>query len=71
MDDVFSFRFTVYPYSSLSAAMNPANSEAAAAGKARHKDKKQRRKKRMDPIKDDCGAATAEDVELAHLHSWM
>ena len=51
--------------------MNPANSEAAAAEKARHKDKKQRRKKRMDAIKDDCGAATAEDVELAHLHSWM
>jgi len=71
MDDVFSFRFRVYPYSSLFTTKNPANSEAAAAGKARHKDKKQRRKKRMDPIKDDCGAATAEDVELAHLHSWM
>ena len=69
MDDVFSFRFRVYPYSSLFAAKNPANSEAAAAGKARHKDKKQRTKKRMDAIKDDCGAATAEDVELANV--WM
>ena len=49
-----------YPYSSLSAAMNPANSEAAAAEKARHKDKKQKRKKRKDAIEDDCGAATAE-----------
>jgi len=51
----------VYPYSSLSAAMNPANSEAAAAEKARHKDKKQKRKKRMDAIKDDCSAAAAEE----------
>ena len=41
--------------------MNPANSEVAAAGKARHKDKKQKRKKRMDAIKDDCSAAAAEE----------
>jgi hypothetical protein len=45
-----------YPYSSLSATMNPANSEAA-----RHKDKKQKRKKHKDAIEDDCGAATAEE----------
>jgi len=48
-----------YPYSTLSAAMNPANSEAAAAEKARRKDKKQKRKKRKDAIED--GAATAEE----------
>ncbi|OEL36729.1 putative methyltransferase C9orf114 [Dichanthelium oligosanthes] len=39
--------------------MNPADSEAAAGEKARRKDKKQKRKKSKDAMKDDCGAMTA------------
>ena len=41
--------------------MNPADIKAVAAEKAWHKDKKQKRKKRMDAIKDDCSAAAAEE----------
>ena len=41
--------------------MNPANSEAAAAEKARHKDKKQKRKKCKDATEDNCSAATSEE----------
>jgi len=50
-----------YPYSSLSTAMNPADIKAAAAEKAWHKDKKQKRKKCKDATEDNCSAATSEE----------
>ncbi|TKW32506.1 hypothetical protein SEVIR_2G172500v4 [Setaria viridis] len=41
--------------------MKPADNEAAAVGKARHKDKKQKRKKQNDATDDHCGAAIAKE----------
>jgi len=56
-----SYSKQAYPYSSLSAAMDPADIKAAAAEKARNKDKKQKRKKWKDATEDNCSAATGEE----------